>query len=209
MRNKLIFVLLLLPVWAVAQVRFGYISYADVCKQMPVYAQAQQQLADLKGKYEQEATRGEEEFQRKFSDFLQGQKEFPANILLKRQAELQDLMERSIAFRKEAQAFLDNTEKELMKDVYAELNIAIKAVAEDYGYAFVLNTDDNAAPYVNPQLGDDISDVVRVKLGILKEIPVVVEPTTVEPVEILEVDTTQPADTGKVEESNEDPAIQL
>ena len=209
MRNKLIFVLLLLPVWAVAQVRFGYISYADVCIQMPVYDQAQQQLADLKGKYEQEATRGEEEFQRKFSDFLQGQKDFPANILLKRQAELQDLMERGIAFRKEAQAFLDKTEKELMKDVYAELNAAIKAVADDYGYAFVLNTDDNAAPYVNPQLGDDISDLVRVKLGILKEIPVVVEPVTVEPVEVLEPDTTQPADAGKVEEVKEDTTTQL
>lgn len=164
---------MLLPISAAAQIRFGYISYDAVVSQMPQFAQAQQQLADLKGKYEQEANRSEEEFQRKFTDFLQGQKEFPQNILQKRQAELQDLMERSIAFRKEAQNLLVMAEKDLLQDVYRQLNAAITAVAVDGGYAFVLNSDDNSTPYINPQIGDDITDLVRIRLGIIKP-----EPTT-------------------------------
>lgn len=165
-RKLLMLLLCLLPLTAVAQIRFGYISYSEVCQQMPQYAQAQQQLADLKSKYEQEAVRGEEEFQRKYSDFLQGQKDFPANILQKRQAELQEVMERGIAFRKEAQELLTSAERDLMQDVYRQFNAAISAVAAERGYAFVLNTDGNAVPYLNPEMGEDISNLVRVRLGI-------------------------------------------
>ena len=80
-----------------AQVKFASVDYEKVLKQMPEYAQAQQSLSELKAKYDQEATRGEEEFQNKFSEFLQGQKDFPENILVKRQAELGYRAEHTLA----------------------------------------------------------------------------------------------------------------
>jgi len=149
-----------------AQVRLGYLSYESVMQQMPEYAQAQQNLADLKAKYEQEATRGEEEMQRKFTEFLQGQKDFPENILVKRQAELQSLMETGIKFRKECEALLQKAEKEFMNDVYSRLNQAIQTVGLEGGYAAVLNTDNNQCPFINPALGDDVTNNVLAKLGI-------------------------------------------
>ena len=163
-RGRLILCLMLLsmPFLAKAQLRFGYLRYTEVCRQMPQYAQVQQQMSDLKAKYEKEATRSEAEFQRKFSDC-------PASILQKRQAELQEVMERGIAFRQEAQDLLAKAEKDLMNGVYAQLDTAIQAVAAQYGYAFVLNTDEHAAPYINPAMGDNITDLVRVRLGIIKE----------------------------------------
>lgn len=202
-------ILLLLPVMAAAQIRFGYISYEAVCRQMPQFAQAQQQLADLKGKYEQEANRGEEEFQRKFTDFLQGQKDFPQNILQKRQAELQDLMERSIAFRKEAQNLLIMAEKDLMQDVYRQLNAAITAVAVDGGYAFVLNSDDNSTPYINPQIGDDITNLVRVRLGIIKPEQPVTKPNNEVPsnseTPVVVPESTEPVTTPVEEQQPQQP----
>ncbi len=149
-----------------AQIRLGYLSYENVMVQMPEYAQAQQSLADLKAKYEQEATRGEEEMQRKFTEFLQGQKEFPENILVKRQAELQSLMESGIKFRKECEALLQKAESELMANVGSRLNQAIQAVGLEGGYAAVLNTDHEQCPFVNPALGDDVTTAVKQKLGI-------------------------------------------
>lgn len=149
-----------------AQVRLGYLSYDSVMVKMPEYAQTQQSLADLKAKYEQEATRGEEEMQRKFTEFLQGQKDFPENILVKRQAELQSLMETGIKFRKECEALLQKAENELMGDVRSKLNQAIQAVGLEGGYAAVLNTDRNQCPFVNPALGDDVTSAVLAKLGI-------------------------------------------
>ena len=55
---------LAMPVVLMAQVQFGYLNYSTVMQEMPEYAQAQQELSTLKNKYEAEATRGEEEFQK-------------------------------------------------------------------------------------------------------------------------------------------------
>lgn len=163
---------------------------------MPQYAQARQQIANLQAKYEQEAQRSETEFQRKFSEFLQGQKDFPTNILQKRQAELQDVMERGIAFRQEAQQLLSKAEKDLMQDVYNQLNAAIAAVGVEQGHAFILNVDDNSAPYINPQMGVDVTDHVRVKLGILQALPAAV---VVAPVEsVAPVNTVSPTESAPV-----------
>ena len=84
---------------ASAQIQFGYMSYKQILQQLPEYAQATKDLAILKAKYEAEAQKGEEEFQRKFVDFLQGQKDFPQAIMQKRQAELRELMEKNMAFK--------------------------------------------------------------------------------------------------------------
>ena len=151
---------------AQAQTRIGYLSYNTVLRQMPEYAQAQQSLNDLKAKYEQEAKRGEEEFQRKFTDFLEGQKDFPENILVKRQAELQVLMDTGIKFRQEAEQLLSKAEQELMGSVRDKLNHAIQEVGQEGAYAAVLNTDGNACPFVNPVISEDVTPHVLRKLGI-------------------------------------------
>ena len=146
--------------------KFGYLSYDNVLRQMPEYAMAQQNVANLKAKYDQEATRGEEEFQRKFSEFLQGQKDFPENILIKRQAELQALMESGLKFRQEASELLSKAEGELMATVQGKLNEAIQAVGTEGGYGYILNTDGNSCPYINPALGENITSLVLQKLGL-------------------------------------------
>ena len=37
----------------------------------------------------------------------------------------------------------------------------------EYGYAFILNIEENACPYINPVMGVDVSDLVRIKLGLI------------------------------------------
>ena len=69
--------------------RFGTLRYDSLLHAMPEYATMQTRLADLRAKYEQEVAYNEESFKRQFAEFLQGQKEFPQNILLKRQREMQ------------------------------------------------------------------------------------------------------------------------
>ena len=161
-----------------AQVRFGYLSYDSVLQQMPEYAEAQKSVADLKVKYEQEATRGEEEFQRKFSEFLQGQKEFPENILIKRQAELQALMEAGIKFRNEANDLLQKAEGELMAGVMNKLNEVLRTVGFESGYACIINTDNNNCPFINPIMGEDATQAVLRQLGLVTEESTVSEKPT-------------------------------
>ena len=170
MKMKRFFCLLisLLPLTVFAQAQFGYLSYQTVMKEMPEYAQAQQQIATLRAKYDAEAVRGEEEFQKKFVEFMQGQKDFPQSIMQKRQAELQTLMNGGVDFRVKAQELLAQAEKEAMGEVQKKLNRAILEVGVAYGYGFILNIDDNACPYINPVAGVDVSDLVRIKLGLIE-----------------------------------------
>ena len=84
----------------------------------------------------------------------------------KRQLELQDLMNKSVAFRQESQRLLKQAEAELQAPCIAKLSEAIQAVAGERGLYFVLNTDDNAVPFIHPQAGVDITDAVLTRLGI-------------------------------------------
>ena len=177
MKRFCFFILTILPLTVLAQVQFGYLSYNQIIREMPEYLQTQRDMETLKAKYEAEATRGEEEFQKKFVDFLQGQKDFPQTIMQKRQSELQHLMDNGIAFRVKSQELLAQAEKEMMRGVQKRLNAALLEVGVEYGYGFILNTDDNACPYINPVIGVDVSELVRHKLGL----PSVVAPTPVEP----------------------------
>ena len=165
-RSAFIFALLLCCLAASAQIQFGYLSYDQVLKEMPEYAQAIQDLAALKAKYEAEAQKGEEEFQRKFVDFLQGQKDFPQVIMQKRQAELQALMDNGVDFRMKSQELIANAEKDIMQEAYKRLNRALLEVGVECGFGYILNTDNNSCPYINPVVGVDVTEFVRQKLGL-------------------------------------------
>lgn len=146
---------------------FGYLSYEDVLHAMPEYAQAMKSLEDLKKTYEQEMTRAEQEFSKKFTEYLDGQKSFPENIMLKRQKELQQLMDQSIQFKQEAQELLTKAEAELMSPVRTRLDEAIQAVGKKRNYAYVLNTDANAYPYISGDgEAENCTDAVLTQLGI-------------------------------------------
>lgn len=206
MKRLFTVLLLALPLSLSAQMQFGYMSYKTVMAEMPEFAQVKQSMVDLKAKYDAEATRGEEEFQKKFVDFLQGQKDFPQTIMQKRQAELQSLMENGITFRIESQKTLEQAEKDLMAEVKKKLNNVILEVGVEYGYAFVLNTDDDACPFINPVIGVDVTDLVRWKLGLIAEPPMGLLPVVTPETEGAPATEATPAEQPVVPE--EQPVIQ-
>lgn len=106
--KKLFFLIVLgvLSLTAGAQTRFGYFSYEEVLKSMPDYVLAQRSIDDLRVKYDAELKRAEEEFNSKYEEFLEVQKDLVPAILRKRQAEpgddaeehqLQERVEASVA----------------------------------------------------------------------------------------------------------------
>ena len=78
------------------QYRFGFLDYRAVFESMPEYDAAQKSLEEIKAKYDAETLHNEEDFRRMYLEFLQGQKEFPQTIMLKRQKELKDLLQDSL-----------------------------------------------------------------------------------------------------------------
>ena len=108
---------------------------------MPGYADARRSLADLKAKYDAEMKRVEDEFNAKYEAFLDGQSTFAPSIREKRQAELQELMEKNQAFKDQARQYLKNAEQDAYQPLREKLAAAIQRVGHAKGLAFVLNTD--------------------------------------------------------------------
>lgn len=153
--------LCLLALTASAQARYGTIHYDALLSALPEYAQAQQELTTLKAKYQSEVAYNETAFKRQFAEFLQGQKDFPQSILLKRQRDLQEAMEKGVAYRQTADSLLLQAEKDLMHAAHKRLNAAISEVGQQRGYDMIVNLDADTYPYLNAQLTEDATPYVE------------------------------------------------
>lgn len=147
------------------QLRFGYLSYDAALKAMPGYAAAQRNLESLKAQYDTEMKRSEDEFNEKYEEFLSVQGQLDAPILRKRQAELQELLGKGVSFKAEAARLLRQAEASLYAPLRKELDAVLRKVGQERGYAFILNTDGNALPFVNKAYGEDITETV---IGLFK-----------------------------------------
>jgi outer membrane protein len=173
MKKTILFLLLIVVSLAVsaqdakesATLKFGYLSYDSVMVAMPDYADLMTSMAQLREQYEAEQKRVENDFNKKYEEFLDGQATFPKTILQKRQSELQEMLDRNIDFKKQSQKMLSDVEANLMNTIKTTINTAVSVVAQERGYAFVLNTDKEAVPFINPALGEDITEAVKVLLN--------------------------------------------
>lgn len=154
------------PAAIVAQpaLRFGYFSFEQVFHTMPGYAIAKHNMDELRTKYDEETKRVENEFNSKYEEFLDGQRSYAKTILEKRQAELRELMEKNIAFKAEANRLLKQAEDEAFAPLKAKVNEEAQKMGKEKGFAFILNTDNNAAPYLNAEMGEDITAALEEKL---------------------------------------------
>lgn len=158
--RKILVILLILPLAAVAQVRFGYLNYSEAQQQVPQYKEAQAHYNELLKRCEQELLRNEEELTRNYVSFLDGQREFPEPILRKRQKELQDHVDRSVQFREEVKKWLVQAHDSLFAPVNAIVDDAIARVCMHNGLAYVINLEEAGYLFVNPAMGLDVTKAV-------------------------------------------------
>ena len=162
MKKLILFLLLLatMPAMAQSELKFGYLSYKTVMQAMPEYAAMQNSMAELREKYEAEQKRVEDDFNKKYEEFLDGQKSFPKTILQKRQSELQEMLDKSIAFKKESQRLLKQAEEDAMAPILVRLATVLDTIGKERSYAFIVNTDKKATLWLNPSMGEDITATV-------------------------------------------------
>lgn len=142
------------------QAKIGYFSYNEALQAMPEYAIAMAELDNLKKQYDEELKGAEDEFNDKFELFLEQQATLAPAIRDKRQADLQDILDRNTRFRQEAERLLAQAEKDLLAPLKKKLQEAIRAVGTSEQYFVILNTDSEAAPYIDANLSEDVTDKI-------------------------------------------------
>ncbi len=166
MKRNLLILLVLVATSAIAQSKFGYVSYKEIVKALPEYAIVTTHIDELQVKYEAEIARSEREFNQKYSDFIEEQAGFPENIRIKRHKELQELMEKSIEFKDEVNRAMREARHEMMKPLYEKVDEAVMTICIDEGYDYILNTDERVYIAINPNNGKDITARLKKALNV-------------------------------------------
>ncbi|MEA5129943.1 MAG: OmpH family outer membrane protein [Proteiniphilum sp.] len=146
------------------QVSVAYVNTTELLEQMPEKAKATQQLLTLSENYEQELGLMQNEYNKKYSDYITYQASLSENIKLRRMQELTELESRINQFMELAQKDIENKEKELLEPLKQKIKNAIHAVGIEQRYtviydlanpgiAFVSPDAINANPYVKSKLG--------------------------------------------------------
>ena len=103
MKKILILLLMMAPLSLFAQSqKFGYVNAGEVMQLMPEFSKAQNELQTLQKQYADEFERMRSELEKKGAEFEQLKDSLPANILQRRQTELQDLYARMQQYEQES-----------------------------------------------------------------------------------------------------------
>ena len=163
--KKVLFIIAMALTGLVAHAQqVGYLSCNAVMQSMPEYTQMLQDMVLLRSQYEAEQKRVEEDFNNKYEEFLDGQAAFPKTILQKRQSELQEMLDKNIAFKKESQRLLEAAEKTQMETIRKRLNNVLGQIGSERGFLLIINTDADACPWFNNVIGVDITEDVKERL---------------------------------------------
>ncbi len=166
MLKKIAFLLLLVAPMSVFAQKFAHFRSMDIILVMPEYAKAQTDIQAMQKTYEDEIKRTSDEFNKKFAEFQQEQKNLPQNILERRQKELQELNEKGLQFQQDAQQQLQQSYTEMMEPIYKKLEDTVKEVGKAGGYTFVFDLNRTDIPYINEAESKDVTNDIKTKLGI-------------------------------------------
>lgn len=166
MKKNLLLLLLsfiMLPISA-QQMKIGYFSYEAVLKAVPEFIAATASVENLKKQYDAEIQIAQKDFNEKYENFIENQNGMASAIREKRQSELQSILERNMTFKQESDRLLAKAKEEAFAPLLAKLDNAIKALGSEKEFIAILNTDNNAVPYINPALGEDVTDILIDKI---------------------------------------------
>ncbi len=144
--------------------KFGHLDFAELYNAMPgldsVKIQYEQYARIIQGQFDAMQA----ELESKVMDYQTNLESMSAIIKQTKEKEIQDLQARMEAFQYSAQQDMQTKEAELTAPLIEKAEKAVKDVAKEHGYTYVFNTTGGLLLFADP--GDDILDMVKVKLGI-------------------------------------------
>jgi outer membrane protein len=105
------------------------------------------------------------ELENKYQDYQNQSAGLSDLIKQTKEKELQDLQSRIDAFQTKAQTDLQSKQQELLAPVIDKAKKAVKEVAKENKYTYILNSIEEIMLYSEP--ADDIMPIVKKKLNIL------------------------------------------
>lgn len=162
MKKLFVMLALALPLFASAQ-KIGHINAQEILFQMPEIAQVEDSIAKVKEQFSTEIGRYTNELQMKYADYQKNEATMSQVGKDAAQQELMQLQERIELFQQQAQQELQKMQYEMMQPIQEKLLKAIKDVAEEKGYMYIISGE---AMLYAADNANDVSADVKKKLGV-------------------------------------------
>lgn len=146
--------------------KVGYINTQELISLMPEVKEANSQLEVMKTQFSKRGQDMVQVLQQKYQAFQQKQANgelSPVEAEKQGQA-LKEEEQTLVAFEQESQQKLMAKSEELLQPMQDKVNNAIKMVAQENGYAYILDISQGSVLYADPTT--DVSALVKAKLGI-------------------------------------------
>ena len=164
MKKLIIFLLMMLPLSLFAQEsKIAVVNTQEVIQAMPEFADMQKKMTDLEAKYKNEMQVMNEEYNKKYADFIAQQDSLTENIKMSRMQELEDMQQRTQNFVQISQQDYQKQQGELFAPIQEKLKKAIDAVGAEKGYTYIL---DPQIVLFSGNSAIDATQFVKAKLGI-------------------------------------------
>ncbi len=158
-------VMLALPLGAMAQTKFGHMNSQEIITVMPEFTKAQADLDAMSKQYQTEMQRTQEEFTKKYQEFLAQADSLPKNIAERRQKELQDMSQRQEQFQQEAYQSMQKAQQDAMTPIYQKLETAVQAVGKAEGVIYIFDMARTPLAYIGAE-SIDLTAKIKAQLGI-------------------------------------------
>lgn len=147
------------------QVSVAYVHTNQLLEAFPEKEQATGQLLALSENYKKELELMQNEYNKKYSDYITYQSSLAENIKLRRMQELTELENRMQQFMQLAQEDIENQEKALLEPLKQKISEAIRAVGIERNYTVIYDLANPGIAFVSPS-AVDANPYVKQKLGI-------------------------------------------
>lgn len=151
-------------VQAQANVKIGYIDFAQVVSLMPGQDSINRKLQAHVASLESQMKAMQNEYEGKINDYQSSQATMSQIIKQTKEKEILDLQTRIEAFNQQAQNDIQNKQMELTQPLIDRIQNAIKAVGRENGFAYILNGNEQIILYAEG--GINVLPLVKKKLGL-------------------------------------------
>lgn len=146
-----------------SQVTVAYVNTTDLLNAFPAKEAATQKLTVLSENYKKELELMQNEYNKKYSDYITYQSSLAENIKLRRMQELTELENKMQQFMQLAQKDIEQQEKAMLEPLKKQISDAIRQVGIEQNYTVIYDLANPGIAFVNPA-AVDANPLVKAKL---------------------------------------------
>jgi outer membrane protein len=174
MKKLSLFVVVLFSAVVMNAQKVGHTDGQVLLFSMPEITKVNADLEKISGDFTNTMNEMQKDYQTKLQEFEANKTTWPEAILQSKYKAIMDLEKNMTDFEQTANTELEKSRNDFLQPLIEKIGKAIEDVAKEEGYAYVIDASTGVLLYRG---GDDLTDKIKVKLGIPLTAPTEVKPT--------------------------------